>query len=256
MLRRFIPPPHPPAACVGVTTTLTCEKSVLWLCSETMGSQLADPFLRAIEDLGFGFVVLRAQGHVCSVNRAFAEIVESTVGDVEGREARSFMDECNFGVFMEQQELRRQGASAPYDLQLRSSQGTSTRVFIFPAPLFEGNEFLGSCGLVLAASQRNGSNPVGSVPSHVRTTALALLRASPLAFTHRASPSQRLSTSEREVLERLTPSNSVEELARELGTSASKVRTLLVNIYDKYGVKNRIELLGLIHVLSDADGAA
>ncbi|HEY6724233.1 MAG TPA: LuxR C-terminal-related transcriptional regulator, partial [Polyangiaceae bacterium] len=77
---------------------------------------------------------------------------------------------------------------------------------------------------------------------------------SPLAFTdRRGSPSQRLSTSELEVLERLTPSNSVEELACELGTSATKVRTLLVNIYDKYGVKNRIELLGLIHVLSDAD---
>lgn len=231
-----------------------------------MGSQLADPFLRTIEDLGFGFVVLRAQGNVCSVNQVFAEIVESTVLDVEGREARSFMDECNFGVFLEQQALRRQGASDPYDLRLLSSQGTPTRVYVFPTPLFDGSEFMGSCGLVLAASQRKGSKPVGTVPSHVKTTALALLRASPLAFTDRGAlpsqrlpsqrlPSHRLSASEREVLQRLTPSNSVEELARELGTSATKVRTLLVNIYDKYGVKNRIELLGLIHVLSDADGS-
>lgn len=221
-----------------------------------MGSQIANPFLRTIEDLGFGFVVMRSQGDVCSVNRVFAEIVESTVPDVEGRDARSFMDECNFGVFLEQQTLRRQGGTDPYDLRLLSSQGTPTRVYVFPTPLFDGSEFVGSCGLVLAASQRKGSNPVGTVPSHVKTTALALLRASPLAFTDRGAPSRRLSSSEREVLERLTPSNSVEELARDLGTSATKVRTLLVNIYDKYGVRNRIELLGLIHVLSDADGTS
>jgi DNA-binding CsgD family transcriptional regulator len=48
----------------------------------------------------------------------------------------------------------------------------------------------------------------------------------------------------------------VEELAHELGTSATKVRSLLLNIYDKYGVRNRIELLGLIHVLSDVEGTS
>ena len=223
-----------------------------------MGSYSADPFLRTIEDLGFGFVVLHAQGHVCSVNRVFAEIVESTVLDVEGREAQSFMDERNFEVFLEQQARRREGSSDPYDLRLLSSQGASTRVYVFPTPLFDEDEFVGSCGLVLAGAERKGSKPVGAVPRHVKTTALALLRA-PSAFEltdgapHSARP---LSTSEREVLERLTPSNSVEELARELGTSAAKVRGLLLNIYDKYGVRNRIELLGLIHVLSGADGTS
>jgi len=55
---------------------------------------------------------------------------------------------------------------------------------------------------------------------------------------------------EREVLERLTPGNSVEELAVELGTSVARVRSSLLNIYAKFGVRNRIELLGQLHVLS------
>lgn len=215
-----------------------------------------DPFLRTIEDLGFGFVVLRAEGNVCSVNRAFAEIVESTVVDIEGRDVRSFMDECNFGVFMEQQALRRQGSSDPYDLRVLSSQGACTRIYVFPTPLFDEGKFVGSCGLVLAASKCRGTRAVGAVPRHVQSTALALLcAASPVKIGDRAVRSVKpLSTSERAVLERLTPSNSVEELAHELGTSAAKVQSQLSNIYEKYGVKNRIELLGLIHVLSGAEG--
>ena len=55
---------------------------------------------------------------------------------------------------------------------------------------------------------------------------------------------------EREVLERLTPGNSVEELAVELGTSVARIRSSLLNIYAKFGVRNRIELLGQLHVLS------
>ncbi|HEU5072884.1 MAG TPA: LuxR C-terminal-related transcriptional regulator [Polyangiaceae bacterium] len=223
-----------------------------------MGSHSADPFLSTIEQLGFGFVVMRAAGNVCRVNRVFAEIVDSSVCDVEGREARSFMDECNFGVFLEQQALRRQGRGDPYDLRLLSSQGASTRVHVFPTPLFDDGAFVGSCGLVLASSHRPGAKPIGAVPPQVKTAALDLLRASPLAFSGRlAQPATHLTSSEKEVLERLTPSTSVEELARELGTSATKVRSLLVNIYGKYGVRNRIELLALIHVLSDApEGAA
>jgi len=60
---------------------------------------------------------------------------------------------------------------------------------------------------------------------------------------------------EKEVLERLTPGNSVEELAVELGTSVARVRSSLLNIYSKFGVRNRIELLGQLHVLSAAAGA-
>jgi len=223
-----------------------------------MGSYIADPFLQTIEELGFGFVVLRAAGDLCCVNRVVADIVESTVSDVEGREVRCFMDACNFEVFSEQQALRRQGGSDPYDLRLSSSQGSSTRVYIFPTPLFDAGEFVGSCGFLLASSRGSGSRPVGAVPPHVKVTALGMLRESaPLGAADRAAePSSRLSSSEREVLERLTPSNSVEELAHELGTSALKVRNLLLNIYGKYGVRNRIELLALIHVLSEPKGAA
>lgn len=219
-----------------------------------MGSYV-DPFLRTIENLGFGFVVLRAEGNVCSVNRSFAEIVESTVVDVEGRDVRSFMDACNFEVFTEQQALRREGSSEPYDLRVLSSQGACTRIYVVPTPLFDEGRFVGSCGLVLAASECRGSRLVGAVPRHVQSTALALLRAaSPLEIGDRAVRSlQPLSTSERAVIERLTPSNSVEELAHELGTSVAKVRSQLSNIYDKFGVRNRIELLGLIHVLSSAE---
>lgn len=223
-----------------------------------MGSYFADPFLQTIEELGFGFVVLRAAGDLCCVNRVVADIVESTVPDVEGREARCFMDACNFEVFSEQQELRRQGGSDPYDLRLLSSQGTSTRVYIFPTPLFDAGEFVGSCGFLLASSRRSGSRPVGAVPPHIKLTALGLLRESVPSGSamHAREPSTRLSTHEREVLERLTPSNSVEELAHELGTSVTKVRNVLLDIYGKYGVRNRIELLALIHVLSDADGVS
>jgi len=223
-----------------------------------MGSYFADPFLQTIEELGFGFVVLRAGGDLCCVNRVVADIVESSVSDVEGREARCFMDACNFDVFSEQQALRRQGGSDPYDLRLLSSQGMSTRVYIFPTPLFDAGEFVGSCGFLLASSRRSGSRPVGAVPPHIKLTALGLLRESvpPGSAVHAREPSTRLSTPEREVLERLTPSNSVEELAHELGTSVTKVRNLLVDIYGKYGVRNRIELLALIHVLSDADGVS
>jgi DNA-binding CsgD family transcriptional regulator len=143
-------------------------------------------------------------------------------------------------------------------LRLSSSQGTSTRVYIFPTPLFDAGEFLGSCGFLLASSGGGGSRPVGAVPPHVKVTALGMLRESAPrgAADHAPAPSSRLSTSEREVLERLTPSNSVEELAHELGTSALKVRNVLLNIYGKYGVRNRIELLALLHVLSDPDGAS
>lgn len=229
-----------------------------------MGSYFADPFLQTIEELGFGFVVLRAAGDLCCVNRVVADIVESTVSDVEGREARCFMDACNFDVFSEQQALRRQGGSDPYDLRLLSTQGTSTRVYIFPTPLFDAGEYVGSCGFLLASSRRSGSRPVGAVPPHIKLTALGLLRESvPSASegqsgsaAHTREPSTRLSTTEREVLERLTPSNSVEDLAHELGTSVTKVRNLLLDIYGKYGVRNRIELLALIHVLSDADGVS
>ena len=223
-----------------------------------MGSYIADPFLQTIEELGFGFVVLRAAGDLCCVNRVVADIVESTVSDVEGRDARCFMDACNFDVFSEQQALRRQGGSAPYDLRLLSTQGTSTRVYIFPTPLFDAGEFVGSCGFLLASARRSGSRPVGAVPPHIKLTALELLRESvpPGSSVHAREPSSRLSTHEREVLERLTPSNSVEDLAHELGTSVTKVRNLLLDIYGKYGVRNRIELLALIHVLSDADGVS
>ena len=97
--------------------------------------------------------------------------------------------------------------------------------------------------------------PIGVVPRHVQATALALVRSSsaarPLRETAGAFASQfGLSTHETEVLERLTPGNSVEELALELGTSVARVRSSLLNIYAKYGVRNRIELLGQLHVLS------
>lgn len=219
--------------------------------------QCSDTFLDTIESLGVGFVVLHATGRLRCVNQVVAEILEVSIPDAEGRDARCFMDEYNFAVFSEQQALRRLGREDPYDIRLSSTQRNSTRVHVFPTPLFDAGEFVGSCGFVLPPSPHAVVKPVAAVPRHVQATALALvcssssrpLRETAGAFLRGSSPFG-LSTHESEVLERLTPGNSVEELALELGISVARVRSSLLNIYAKYGVRNRIELLGQLHVLS------
>lgn len=212
------------------------------------------PFVEAVENLGFGFVVLHENGSLRYVNQFVADILDSTPWDVEGRQARCYMDEVNYTAFVEQLALRRLGQSAPYDVRLRSTCGRSTRVHVFPAPIFDHDDFLGSCGFVLPTFAHASSNPVGQVPSHIRANALEMLKPEApissrfLESVARAAPS--LSRREREVLEKLTPGKPTEALASELGQSERSVRECLQGIYRKHGVRNRIELLGLLNVLA------
>lgn len=212
------------------------------------------PFVEAVENLGFGFVVLHETGALRYVNQFVADIVDASPWDMEGRLARSYVDETNHAAFAEQLALRRLGHSAPYDVCLKSRRGRSTRVHIFPAPIFERGTFLGSCGFLLPTSVHVSSRPTGQVPSQIQTKALEMLKPDAPISTRflesvaRAAPN--LSARERELIHRLTPGKSLEVLAGELGQSESRVRESLQAIYRKHGVRNRIELLGLLNVLA------
>ena len=216
----------------------------------------AEAFIQAAENLGMGFVVLHEDESVRHVNQAVAELLEAPAWDLEGRPAHCFMDDRNFQTFLEQQTLRRLGQRAPYAISLLSVKKSATRVHIFPMPIFDAaGVFRGSCGLVVAQAESRGVAPMARMPPELASTALEMLeRGAPRAGVARSAAARvRLTPAEHDVVERLTPSVTPDELAQELAVLEQDVRALLGSIYAKFGVRNRIELLALLHVLAARD---
>jgi two-component system nitrate/nitrite sensor histidine kinase NarX len=157
-------------------------------------------FRQLVETMNDGLGVVDEEGRFTYVNKRLAEMIALSPDDLSGHLVTEFLGQDNQQVMISQLELRKTGASDPYELTWQKKDGSLILTNLSPVPLYDhGGQYKGSFAVITDITEKVLAGRLLEQKVEERTHELSTL----LEISHDIISTEDLAVVLNRILERL-----------------------------------------------------